>query len=86
MTLYTCLVSLAKLTAPFTPFITEQIYNNLVLSLDETAPLSVHLTDFPQADESFIDKDMENQMEELLSIIVMARSLRNTSNMKTDNL
>ena len=82
MTLYTCLVSLAKLTAPFTPFITEQIYNNLVLSLDETAPLSVHLTDFPQADESFIDKDMENQMEELLSIIVMARSLRNTSNMK----
>ncbi len=82
LTLYTALVTLAKLAAPFTPFITEQIYGNLVVNLDKSAPISVHLTDYPVCDESFIDKEMENQMEELLKVIVIARSLRNISGMK----
>ena len=82
MTLYTCLVTLSKLAAPFTPFITEQIYNNLVANLDSSAPISVHLTDYPVADESLINKTMEQQMEELLKVIVIARNLRNTSGMK----
>lgn len=82
LTLYTALVTLAELAAPFTPFITEQIYGNLVVNLDKSAPISVHLTDYPVCDESFIDKEMENQMEELLKVIVIARSLRNISGMK----
>jgi len=82
LTLYTALVTVAKLAAPFTPFITEQIYGNLVVNLDKSAPISVHLTDYPVCDESFIDKEMENQMEELLKVIVIARSLRNISGMK----
>ncbi|MFA5341531.1 MAG: isoleucine--tRNA ligase, partial [Clostridia bacterium] len=82
LTLYTTLVTLAKLSAPFTPFITEQIYSNLVVNLDSSAPISVHLTDYPKADESYINKEMELQMEELLKVIVIGRSLRNTSNMK----
>ncbi|HHT94473.1 MAG TPA: isoleucine--tRNA ligase [Clostridia bacterium] len=82
LTLYTALVTLAKLAAPFTPFITEQIYGNLVVNLDKSAPISVHLTDYPVCDESLIDKEMENQMEELLKVIVVARSLRNISGIK----
>lgn len=82
LTLYTALVTLTKLAAPFTPFITEQIYNNLVVNLDSNAPVSVHLTDYPVSDESYIDIEMENQMNELLKVIVISRSLRNTSGMK----
>lgn len=82
VTLYTCLVTLIKLAAPFTPFITEEIYSNLVVNLDKSAPKSVHLTDYPEYDPSFINLDMEDQMEELLKIIVMGRSMRSTSNIK----
>ena len=82
MTLYTCLVKLAGLSAPFTPFMTEQIYQNLVVNLDPHAKESIHLTDYPVADILYINKTIEQQMEELLKIIVIGRSLRNTSNMK----
>jgi isoleucyl-tRNA synthetase len=82
MTLYTCLVTLSKLSAPFTPFMTEQIYQNLVVNLDPHAKESIHLTDYPVSDGSYINKALEQQMEELLKIIVIGRSLRNTSNMK----
>ena len=82
MTLYTCLVTLAKVSAPFVPFITEQIYQNLVRNFDKTAPESIHLCDFPIADEKMIDKELEESMEKVLEIVTLGRACRNISNMK----
>ncbi|MBR7025195.1 MAG: isoleucine--tRNA ligase [Selenomonadaceae bacterium] len=82
MTLYTALVTLAKAAAPMVPFITENIYRNLVCSIDKTAPESVHLCDYPQADEKFIDAELERNMDSVLKIVVLGRAARNASNIK----
>ncbi len=82
MTLYTVLVTLAKITAPFTPFIAESIYGNLVPQFYKDAPISVHLCSFPVADESLIDKKLEEGMELVLDIVNLGRSARNTANVK----
>lgn len=83
MTLYTALSTLIKLAAPMTPFMSEDIYQNLVRSVDKSAPESVHLCDYPVADESLIDEALENEMDEVLAIVVMGRSARNEANIKT---
>ena len=82
MTLYTALVTVAKCAAPMIPFMTEDIYRNLVCTIDKTAPESVHLCDFPVADEAVIDKELEKNMEAVLKIVVMGRACRNTANIK----
>ena len=82
MTLYTALVTLAKLAAPMIPFMTEEIYQNLVRSLDPTAPESIHLCDYPVADESLIDETLEYAMEEVLNIVILGRAARNAANIK----
>ncbi len=82
MTLYTALVTVSKIAAPMVPFMTEEIYRNLVCSVDKDAPESVHLCDFPAAEESQIDKELEKNMEEVLKIVVMGRACRNTANIK----
>lgn len=82
MTLWTALVNLCKCAAPMTPFITEEIYQNIVRSVDNTAPESIHLCDYPEADESLIDAKLENDMEEVLEIVVLGRSARNGANLK----
>ncbi|MCD7806656.1 MAG: isoleucine--tRNA ligase [Lachnospiraceae bacterium] len=82
MTLYTALVSFCKCAAPMIPFMTEEIYRNLVCSIDQTAPESIHLCDYPVADESLIDEKLESDMEELLKIVVMGRAARNASGLK----
>ncbi len=82
MTLYTALVEICKCAAPFIPFMAEEIYLNLVKSNDKKAPESIHLCDFPVADETMIDKGLEESMEEALSIVVMGRAARNAANMK----
>ena len=82
MTLYTALVTLAKTAAPMIPFMTEDIYQNLVRSVDKDAPESIHLCDFPTVNEAWIDKDLEADMEELLEIVVLGRACRNTANIK----
>ena len=82
MTLYTALVTVSKCAAPMIPFMTEDIYRNLVCSIDKTAPESVHLCDFPTANEALIDKQLEEDMEEVLKIVVMGRAARNTANIK----
>ena len=82
MTLYTALVTVSKLAAPMTPFMTEDIYRNLVCSVDASAPESIHLCSFPVADTSMIDKDLEATMDEVLKIITLGRACRNTSNLK----
>ena len=82
MTLYTALVTVAKCAAPMIPFMTEDIYQNLVRSIDKTAPESIHLCDFPVADEKMIDKKLEEDMKEVLDIVVMGRACRNTANIK----
>ena len=82
MTLYTALVNVAKAAAPMIPFMTEQIYQNLVCSIDKTAPESVHLCDFPVADEAHIDPDLEANMDEVLKIVVLGRAARNAANVK----
>ena len=82
MTLYTALVTVSKLAAPMIPFMTEQIYQNLVRSVDQNAPESIHLCDFPVADASMVDKDLEKNMDEVLKIVVMGRAARNTANIK----
>ena len=82
MTLYTALVNVAKAAAPMIPFMTEDIYRNLVCSIDANAPESVHLCDFPTADASMIDKDLESYMDEVLKIVVMGRAARNAANIK----
>ncbi len=82
MTLYTALVTVSKAAAPMIPFMTEDIYQNLVRSIDKTAPESIHLCDFPKADLSHVDKELENDMDEVLKIVVMGRACRNTANIK----
>jgi len=82
MTLYTALVTVAKAAAPMIPFMTEEIYQNLVRSLDEKAPESIHLCDFPVVDEGMIDKKLEEDMDALLKVVVMGRACRNTANIK----
>ena len=82
MTLYTALVTISKAAAPMIPFMTEEIYRNLVCSVDKNAPESVHLCDFPKVDENLIDKELEVSMEEVLDIVVMGRAARNTANIK----
>ena len=82
MTLYTALVTVSKVAAPMIPFMTEQIYQNLVRSIDKTAPESIHLCDYPKADESMIDANLEKYMNEVLDIVVMGRACRNTANIK----
>ena len=82
MTLYTALETLCRLTAPFTPFIAESIYQNIVRSVDENAPKSVHLTTFPVCDESFIDKELEAGMDSILSIVTLGRAARSLANTK----
>jgi isoleucyl-tRNA synthetase len=82
MTLYTSLVTICKVAAPMIPFMTEDIYQNLVRSIDNNAPLSIHLCDFPKYNEKYIDKDLENGMKEVLDIVVLGRACRNTANIK----
>ena len=82
MTLYTALVEVCKVAAPMIPFMTEDIYQNLVRSIDQSAPESIHLCDFPTADDSYIDKDLESNMERVLKLVVMGRACRNTANIK----
>ena len=82
MTLYTALVTVAKLAAPMIPFMTEDIYRNLVCANDPSAPESVHLCDFPVANPAYVDKQLEEDMEEVLKIVVMGRAARNTANIK----
>ena len=82
MTLYTALVDICKCAAPMIPFMTEEIYRNLVCSIDKDASESIHLCDFPAADEGMIDKKLEESMEEVLKIVVMGRAARNTANIK----
>ena len=82
MTLYHALVTIAKTAAPMIPFMTEDIYQNLVRSMDKDAPESIHLCDFPTVNEAWIDKDLEADMKELLEIVVLGRACRNTANIK----
>ena len=82
MTLYTALVTVAKAAAPMIPFMTEDIYQNLVRSLDKNAPESIHLCDFPEVKEEWINKDLEENMEEVLDVVVLGRACRNTANIK----
>ena len=82
MTLYTALVTVCKVAAPMIPFMTEEIYQNLVCSIDKRAPESIHLCDYPVANESWIDSELEKNMDEVLKIVVMGRACRNTANIK----
>ncbi|MGE5614145.1 MAG: isoleucine--tRNA ligase [Bacillota bacterium] len=82
MTLYTVLVELAKLTAPFVPFISEQIYLNLVKNIDPEAPQSVHLCDYPKVLEEYIDQELERNMDSALKLVVVGRACRNTAGIK----
>ena len=83
MTLYTSLLTICKASAPVIPFITEDIYQNIVRSVDKSAPDSIHLCDFPTVDENIIDTQLETDMEHVLDAVVLGRSCRNTSNIKT---
>ena len=82
MTLYTALETLAKLTAPFTPFVAEQIYQNIVRTVDKAAPESVHLCSFPVCDESFIDAELEKGMDDILRVVTLGRAARSLANIK----
>ena len=82
MTLYTTLVTLCKAAAPMIPFMTESIYRNLVCSIDKTAPISIHLCDFPEVKEEWIDKELEDNMEDVLNAVVIGRACRNSTNIK----
>ena len=82
MTLYTALVTLCKAISPMLPFITEDIYQNLVRSVDKNAPESIHLCDFPKANEAYINKELEDKMEEVLDVVVLGRNARNAANIK----
>ena len=82
MTLYTALVTIAKISAPMVPFMTEDIYRNLVCSVDKSAPVSVHLCDFPVADESMIDPALEENMDEVIDVVVLGRACRNAAAIK----
>ena len=76
MTLYTALVTVAKVAAPMIPFMTEDIYQNLVRSIDKDAPESIHLCDYPTVNADWIDKNLEDNMEELLEIVVLGTCLQ----------
>ncbi len=82
MTLYTALVEVCKAAAPMIPFMTEEIYQNLVRSIDKDAPESIHLCSYPQADPGRVDKELEQKMDELLQIVVLGRACRNSANRK----
>ena len=82
MTLYTALVEICKAAAPMIPFMTEEIYQNLVRSINTEAPQSIHLCDFPAVNEAWIDKELEKNMDEVLKIVVMGRACRNSANIK----
>ena len=82
MTLYTCLVTFAKVCAPMIPFMAEDIYRNLVCTIDKTAPISVHLCDFPVADEALIDGELEERMDEVLKVVALGRACRNGAAIK----
>ena len=82
MTLYTVLVTLSKAAAPFVPYMTEEIYQNLVVNFDKNAEESVHLTLFPECNEEMIDKDLEKNMDTVLEIVVNGRAARNSANIK----
>lgn len=82
MTLYTTLVTLAKVAAPFIPYMTEDIYRNLVVKIDKSVPESIHLCEYPSYKEEYIDKELEKNMEALLDIVVLGRACRNTANIK----
>ena len=83
MTLYTALVTLCKTAAPMIPFMTEDIYQNLVRSVDKDAPMSIHLCDFPVVNEKFVDAELEASMDEVLKVVVFGRAARNTANIKS---
>ena len=83
MTLYTALVTLCKAAAPMIPFMTEDIYQNLVRTVDKAAPESIHLCDFPVADENMMNADLEASMDEVLKVVVYGRAARNTANIKS---
>ncbi len=82
MTLYTALVTISEVAAPMVPFLTESIYQNLVRNIDKDAPISIHLCDFPEVQEEFIDAELEANMDEVLKCVVFGRAARNTSNIK----
>ena len=82
MTLYTTLVTFCKLAAPMIPFMTEDIYRNLVCSIDKDAPESVHLCDYPTVNEAMIDRELEARMGEVLDVVVLGRACRNAANIK----
>ncbi len=82
MTLYTALVTVSKAAAPMIPFMTEDIYQNLVRNVDNNAPESIHLCDFPTVNGAWIDKELEEGMDEVLKVVVMGRACRNTANIK----
>ena len=82
LTLYTALTTLAKLSAPMVPFLAEDLYRNLVCSVDPSAPESVHLCDYPVAEEAWILPDLEKEMEDVLAVVVLGRACRNQANLK----
>ena len=82
MTLYTSLVTISKAAAPMVPFMTEEIYQNLVRSIDKDTPESIHLCDFPTVNKAWINEELERDMDEVLKIVVMGRACRNTANIK----
>ena len=82
MTLYTALVTICKAAAPMIPFMTEDIYQNLVRSIDASAPESIHLCDFPVVQKEFINKELEESMEDVLDAVVMGRACRNDAAIK----
>ncbi len=82
ITLYTSLVTIIKCAAPMVPFMTESIYQNIVRSVDINAPISIHLTDYPEVQENFIDQELEKDMDEVLKIVVLGRAARNAANIK----
>jgi isoleucyl-tRNA synthetase len=82
LTLYTSLVTVAKLSAPMIPFMTEDIYRNLVARVDSSAPISIHLTEYPTADESLIDPELEANMAEVVEVVTLGRACRNAAAIK----
>ena len=82
MTLYTALVTVSKAAAPMIPFMTEEIYQNIVVKVDPTAPESIHLCNFPKVDEAKIDPELERDMDEVLKVVVLGRACRNKANIK----
>ena len=82
MTLYTALVTVSQAAAPMVPFITENIYQNLVRNIDKDAPISIHLCEFPEVQEELIDTELEKAMDEVLKTVVFGRAARNTANVK----